>query len=206
MHTGLKPPPSYRPLPHCHAWASSRRTQGYTGGEGKGPNGGGSSPAWALAGGQRRHLVLSESPGGFPSARGAVPPLLQAGGSANGRSAGGAAPVVRSLVGPGGGPGACLGGARRGAAEGPAASGRGVAQPMGAGGTRGVANGDAAGPARCRRRSRCSARSAASGCGPGPAAGTMYRRLPAGPGPLPARPAAGSLLQAARCSRVELTA
>lgn len=88
MHTGLRPPSSYRPLPHCLAWASRRLTQGYTGGERKGPNGGGSSPAWALAGGQRRHLVLSESPGGSTAAGGAVPPSLRAGSSANGRLAG----------------------------------------------------------------------------------------------------------------------
>lgn len=88
MHTGLRPPPSYRPLPHCLAWASSRRTQAYTGGEGKGPNGGGSSPAWALAGSQRRHLVLSEYSWGSTAAGGVAPPPLQAGGSANGRSTG----------------------------------------------------------------------------------------------------------------------
>lgn len=117
---------------------------------------------------------------------------------------GSAAPVVRSLVGPGGGPGAWLGGARGGSCLRPFSNGRGAAQPMRASGARGAANGGAAGPARPGRS--VPARPAVPGAGPAPAAGTMYQRLPAGPDPLPARLAHGSLPEAARCSRVELTA
>lgn len=174
MHTGLRPPPSYRPLPHCHAWASSRRTQAYTGGEGKGPNGGGSSPAWALAGGQRRHLVLSDSPGGSTSAGGAASPLLQAGGSANGSSAGHRC-SCHEVIGRAWGR---LGGVarRRAGWELPKnlrqRTGRGAANEGGRRGRfsqwgRGRSAAAWAGLERCRRRPRCSCSLAVSGCGPG---------------------------------------
>lgn len=120
LHTRLRPPPSYRPLPHCLAWASSRRTQAYTGGEGKGPNGGDSSPAWALAGSQRRHLVLSESPRALPPLEGWYRHHYKRVPRPMGALRGSAVPVMRSLVGPRGGPGAWHGGAR--AAEEPSAA------------------------------------------------------------------------------------